>query len=284
MTMADAARIAFQVSLFVVILGYGLTARFADVAYVLRLPDLLARSLLAVMVAAPVIAGVLVGVLDLRPQVAIALVTLAISPLPPLLPRRGEKAGGRAQYGLGLVLVLAVLAVPVISVAAPLIGRMFGRQYVASPWAIAELMLMSVVAPLSAGMAIRTRWPAVAARIGGPIDRVQRWALPVAMVVLLIGAAPSMWKLLGESTLVAMVLFVGGTVVVGHVLGGPERESSAMLAFASSCRHPATALTIASANFPNADEHGAVALYGLITAAVGAVYTFWIRRRAVTPP
>lgn len=281
--MADAARIAFQISLFVVILGYGLTARFADAAYLLRLPDLLARSLLAVLVVAPVIAGVLVGVLDLRPQVAIALVTLAVSPLPPLLPRRGEKAGGRPQYGLGLVLVLAVLAVPVISVAAPLIARVFGRQYVASPWAIAELMLMSVVAPLVAGMGIRRRWPALAARIEGPIDHVQRWALPVAMVVLLIAAAPSMWKLLGESTLLAMVLFAGSTVAVGHVLGGPERESSAVLAFASSCRHPATALTIASVNFPNADEHGAVALYGLVTVAVGAVYTFWLRRRAATP-
>ncbi len=78
--------------------------------------------------------------LALRPQVAIALVTLALSPLPPLLPRRGEKAGGHVQYALGLVIVLAVLAVPVIAVAAPLLGRVFGRQYIASPWAIAELM------------------------------------------------------------------------------------------------------------------------------------------------
>ena len=46
--MADAAKLAFQINLFVVILGYGLTARFSDVTYVLRLPDLLARSLLAV--------------------------------------------------------------------------------------------------------------------------------------------------------------------------------------------------------------------------------------------
>lgn len=280
--MADAARIAFQISLFVVIFGYGLTARFADVTYLLRLPDLLARSLLAVLLVSPVIAGVLVGALDLRPQVAIALVTLAISPLPPLLPRRGEKAGGRPQYGLGLVMVLAVLAVPVISVAAPLIGHVFGRQYVASPWAIAELMATSVLAPLVAGMAIRARWPATAARIEGPIDRVQRLALPVAMVILLIAAAPSMWKLLGESTLLAMVLFVGSTIIVGHVLGGPEPQSSAVLAFASSCRHPATALTIASANFPNADERGAVALYGLVTAGIGALYTFWMRRRAAT--
>ncbi len=133
-------------------------------------------------------------------------------------------------------------------------------------------------------MAVRTRWPALAARIAGPIERAQRWALPVAMIVLLIGAAPSMWKLVGDPTLLGMVLFVGSTVIVGHALGGPQSQSSAVLAFASSWRHPATALTIASANFPNADEHGAVALYGLVTAGIGALYTFWMRRRAGAPP
>jgi BASS family bile acid:Na+ symporter len=65
-TIADAAKLAFQISLFAVILGYGLTARFSDVTYVLRLSDLLARFLLArfllaVLVVAPVMAAVLVS-------------------------------------------------------------------------------------------------------------------------------------------------------------------------------------------------------------------------------
>lgn len=280
--MADAAKLAFQISLFVVILGYGLTARFSDVTYVLRLPDLLARSLLAVLVVAPVIAAVLVSVMALRPQVAIALVALAISPLPPLLPRRGEKAGGQVQYGLGLVVVLAVLAVPWTAVATPLLGHVFGRQYVVSAWNIAELMVTSVLAPWVAGMTIRSRRPELAERIAGPIERVQRWALPVAMIVLLIAAAPAMWKLMGGWTLIAMVLFVTIMVVIGHVLGGPDPRYSAVLAFATSCRHPAAALTVAAANFPNADERGAIALYGLVTAAIGVLYTRWLRRRSVT--
>lgn len=275
--MADAAKLAFQISLFVVILGYGLSADFADVVYVLRRRALLARSLLAVLVVAPAIAVLLVQVVDLRPEVAIALVTLAISPLPPLLPRRGEKAGGEVQFGLGLVIVLAVLAVPALAVAATVLGNVFGRQYVVSPWAIGRLLLVSVLAPLVAGMAIGKFWPAAAKRISGPIESAQRWVLPVAMVVLLVAAAPRMWQLVGDSTLVAMVIFVAAAFIAGHLLGGPDRQFSAVLAFASGCRHPATALTIASANFPNADEHGAVAWYGVVTAIIGVAYTRWIR-------
>lgn len=284
MTVADAAKLAFQISLFVVILGYGLTAEFGDVRYVLQHPGLLARSLLAVLVVAPALAVLLVNVVDVHPQVAIALVTLAISPLPPLLPRRGAKAGGQVQFGLGLVIVLAVLAVPALAVAGRLLGDVFGKQYVTSPWSVGELMLVSVLLPLVAGMAIGKFWPALAERIGGPIERAQRWALPVAMIVLLVAAAPQMWKLMGDVTVVAILIFVLGAFTIGHVLGGPDREFSAVVAFASACRHPATALTIASANFPNADERGAVALYGVVTALVGVAYTRWLSRRARASP
>ncbi|MDD4868291.1 MAG: membrane transporter protein [Mycobacterium sp.] len=278
--MAGAAEIAIQISQFLVILGVGLTAQFADVTRVLRLPDLLARSLLSVLVVAPVIAAVLVSTMDLPPQVAIALVTLALSPLPPLLPRREGKTGRQLQYGIGLVFVLAVLAIPVIAVAAPLLGHVFGRQYVVSSWAIAQVLVISVLVPLAAGMVIRSRRPDLAERIGDPIDRLQRWALPVAIIVLVIAAAPAMWSLMGDWTLIAMVLFVGVMVAIGHTLGGPARDTSVVLAFASGCRHPATALAIASGNVANADEHGAVALYGLVTAGVGALYAYWLRRRS----
>ena len=65
----------------------------------LRRPGLLARSLLAVLVVAPALAIALVWVFDLNREVAIALVALSISPLPPLLPSRGERAGGGPNTG-----------------------------------------------------------------------------------------------------------------------------------------------------------------------------------------
>jgi predicted Na+-dependent transporter len=142
--------------------------------------------------------------------------------------------------------VLAVLALPVTAVATPLLGHVFGRQYVVSAWHITELMVTSVLAPLVAGMTIRVRRPELAERIAGPIERVQRSWSPLGMC----------WV-------------------------GPDPRYSAVLAFATSCRDPAAALTVAAANFPEADEYGAVALYGLVTAAIGALYTRWLRRRSV---
>jgi len=275
---AEVAKLAFGMSLAVLVFGSGLGARFSDVTALLHRPGLLARSLIAVLVLAPALAVALVLVFDVHREVAIALVALSISPLPPLLPSRGAKAGGRTEYGLGLVLVLALSAVPMIVASAAILQVVFGRDYVAAPWAIARLLTLSVLAPLLAGMIVARLSPSTARRLAGPIVRVQRWLLPIAMIALVVSAAPRMWSLLGGGTLLAVAIFVVGALAVGHLLGGPDRRDAAVLAFATSCRHPATALALASANFPTTDERAAIALYGLVTAVAGGIYTLIARR------
>ena len=240
--------------------------------------------MVAVLVFAPALAIALVKIFDLRHEVAIALVALSISPLPPLLPNRGAKAGGRTGYGLGLVLLLALLAVPVIMASTAVLQAVFGRDYVATPWAVARLLTLSILAPLAVGMMLAHRSPSTAQKLDGPIERVHRWLLPIAMITLLISAAPDMWKLIGNRTLLVLAIFAVAGLGVGHLLGGPDRRIAAMLAFATSCRHPATALTLVSANFPNTDAHAAVALYGLVTAVMGWLYTKWFRRTQTAVP
>ena len=279
MDWVAAAKVAFGVSLAVLVFGSGLGARFNDVTALLRQRWLLARSLLAVLIVAPMFAIILVRAFSVNPEVAIALVALSISPLPPLLPSRGAKAGGEPEYGLGLVLVLAVLAVPVILVSVEVLQAVFGRDYVAIPWAIARLLTLSVLGPLVAGMTVARISPSTAQRLEGPLRRTQRWLLPIAMVVLVISAAPKISALAGGDTVTVVGAFVVGAFAVGHLLGGPDRRHSAVLAFATGCRHPATALALASANFPGGDEHAAVALYGVATAVVGAAYTLWFKGR-----
>jgi BASS family bile acid:Na+ symporter len=278
---AVAAKAAFGVSLAVLVFGSGLGARFSDVSALLRRPGLLARSLMAVLVVAPALAVTLVRIFNLNGEVAIALVALAVSPLPPLLPGRGEKAGGRAEYGLGLVLILAVLAVPMIALSAVFLEMVFGRGYIVEPWAIGRLLVLSMLLPLVAGMTVARISPPTARRLAVPIEKAQRWLLPIAMVALLMSAAPRMMSLLGNHNLTAVGIFVVGGFAAGHLLGGPDRSDATVLAFATSCRHPATALALASANFPDADEHAAIALYGLVTAAFGSAYTVWYRRHRV---
>lgn len=271
--------VAFQVSLFVLVFGYGLRAEFTDLSYLFRRPALLARSLIAVLVVMPVVAVALARWLDFVPTVEIALVALAISPLPPLLPTREAKAGGGERYGIGLMIVLALLSIALVPLSVALIGVVFGREYVVSPRAIAVVVSTSILLPLAIGMVTRAFARTFAIALAAHVERAGKVVMPTAAVVLVAAAASDVWRLVGNGTLLAITLFVVTGFVVGHLLGGPEPEHSAVLAFSAGCRHPGTALAVAAANYPDQNLRAAVLIYLAVNVVVGLLYAYWQRTR-----
>jgi bile acid:Na+ symporter, BASS family len=69
-------------------------------------------------------------------------------------------------------------------------------------------------------------------------------------------------------------------VIIGHVLGGPEPDNRPVLALATASRHPAVALAIAHANFPEQKLAAAeVFLYLILSSILSALYLSWIKRK-----
>lgn len=269
--------VAFQISLFVIVFGYGLRAEFTDLRYLFRRPALLGRSLIAVLVVMPALAVALTRWFELAPTVAIALVALAISPLPPLLPTREAKAGGGEHYGLGLMVVLAVLSIVLVPLSVQLIGAAFGRAYVTTPAAIAVVVSTSILLPLAIGMVTRCATPRFADAAAIPVERAGKVVVPIGAVVLLVIAAPDVWRLIGNGTLLAISVFVVAGFAVGHLLGGPDPQHSAVLAFSAACRHPGTALAVAAANYPDQNLRAATLIYLAVNVVVGFGYARWHR-------
>src|SRR3954447_14582389 len=162
MNLASLIMLALAVSITLIVfsLGVGVSAR--DVLYLRRRPGLLLRSLFPIDVAMPLVAGFVAVLFNLRQPVEIALVALAISPVPPLLPRKGLKAGGHAPYVFSLLVAAAVFAIVFIPAAVLLIGKIFGLNLNQSAASIAELVLLTVLLPLGAGILMRFITPTVA--------------------------------------------------------------------------------------------------------------------------
>ena len=59
----------------------------------------------------PVFAVILAYKLSLRPALEIAFVALAVSPVPPVLPRKALAAGGSRSYVLGLFVAAAIASI-----------------------------------------------------------------------------------------------------------------------------------------------------------------------------
>ena len=271
--------LALQVSVVCTVFGFGLKTTTDDLSYLIRLPGLLLRSLLAVFVVMPVVAVLLSLLFDFEPTVERALIALAVSPVPPLLPQKESKAGGEGHYALGLMAIVAIMAMVVTPLEILIIQRVAGRPLEMATGAVVRVVLISTLLPLAAGVAVRSFIPGLAAGIEKPVAMIVKVLLPLALLVLLAGAAPALLALIGQGGIViAMVVFLAIGLVVGHILGRPDRNHSVVLGLSTACRHPAIALSIAAANFPGESFGAIILLYVLLGAIVGVPYLAWNRR------
>ena len=282
MTLQQAILLAIQVSIFLTVLGYGLQATTADALYVVRRPLVMARSLLAMFIIMPVVAVTMVVVFDFHPAVEIALVAIALSPIPPLLPRRQVKAGGHASYALGLMTTAALLSIGFIPLAVYVIGHYFDQNFTIAPAAVAKLALLTVLVPLAVGMIIRAAASKLAERIIKPVKLLSIVLLGLGGIAILIATVPALMALIGNGTIIAIAALVIIGLIVGHVLGGHDRDDQVVLAIATAARHPAIALVIAQTLFPQEKLIiGAILLYLLLNIIVSIPYVKWQSRRTV---
>jgi BASS family bile acid:Na+ symporter len=273
---------AFQISVFCTVFSFGLNATPDDVLYLLRKPRLLLRSLFSVFIVMPFVAVALTRLFDFPRTVDVVLIALALAPTPPLLPGREARSGGHEPYGLGLMALFALLSIALVPLSVKFLGRFFGLQISMSPMAIASVVFKAALLPLAAGVAVRVFRPTLAARLDKPLMTIVLILLPLAAAAVLISTAPAMWGLIGSGTLLGILLFLLIGFAVGHVLGGPDPDHSVVLALSTACRHPAIALSLASANEPAVQFGPTIIVYLLLGLIAGIPYVMWTRRHMTT--
>ncbi len=279
MDLATLIPLVLKTSIVLTVFGLALNATIDDALYLFRRRSELVRSLVSMNVVMPVFAAALAVAFNLHPAVEIALITLAVSPVPPILPKKELKAGGHASYAIGLLIAAAVLAIVFVPVGVELLGRVLGRSMHMSVSNIAQLVLLTVLLPLAAGIAVRNFAPRLADRIARPISLVAAVLLIASALPLVFTAWPAITSLIGNGTIIAIAAFVIIGLTAGHLLGGPEEDDRTVLALSTASRHPGIAMAIASANFPGQKlVFGAVLLYMIVNAIVSLPYLNWRRR------
>lgn len=281
MTVAQGISLGIQGSMALMVFCVGLHARIADLGYFLQRPGLLLRSLFAMNVIMPAVAVGIALAFDLDRPLKVALITLAVSPVPPILPGTQLKAGGRSSYVVGLLATAALVSIVFVPAAAAAIGRIFGEEVRTAPSAIAWIVGTSILAPLLAGVVVARFAPAIAARIAMPLAHVATIVLVVAFLPVLLKIWPAIVGSFGNFSLLTIVVFVALGLGVGHVLGGPDSEDRSVLALATASRHPGVALAVVH---DSADlllpVLGVVLVCLIVGALLGAVYTHGRGRRS----
>ncbi len=150
------------------------------------------------------------------------------------------------------------------------------------PAAVLGLVFWSLLLPLAVGIVVRKMAPAFAERAAGPITTIAFAVLVLGVIPILIRVWPAMVSLVGNGTLLAMVLLVLVGLAAGHILGGPDPEDRTVLALSTATRHPAIAIAIAQANFPDQKlAPAAILLYVLVSVIASMPYLKWSKRHHV---
>jgi len=271
-------RIAIVISVVLIVIALGLRSTLADATYVLDRPRLLVRSLVAMNVIMPLIALLLVNSFALKTPVEVALVALAISPLPPFLP---AKHLGLTSHGYiyGIVVAAAVCSVVLVPFTVWLLSLYYHSQHIA----IVKVLLVvavTVLVPLAIGLFIHRTWPARADHLAALLHKVGMGLVVLACVPVIVMEFPTLRSLVGDGTLVAAAVLSGIGLLVGHLMAGNDPEKQTVLALATASRHPGVALVAgisASAQAPQLVTD-AVLLAFLVSMLVSAPYTAWRRR------
>lgn len=283
MTVAQIALLSLKLSAMLTAFALGLRTTPSDWTWLLRRPGLLGRSLLAINVLMPLFALGAIRLMHLRFPVVVALLAISLSPVPPFLPGKQEKAGGTAVYAIDLLAIASALSVIWIPLAIELDERVLGIPLEVSPWTVAEIVAQIVLIPLIVGTIIGVFARARADRIAPMLAKAARVVLAAAVLLILLKLWRAALGLIGDGTLAAFIGFVVVGLTIGHLLGGPDERGRIVLALASASRHPGIAATIARLNFP--DERAvpaALLLYLVVSGLLSLPYVRW-RKRGIDP-
>jgi BASS family bile acid:Na+ symporter len=272
---------ALVTGLLLLVATLGLQANRADETALLRQPKRLLWSLISMLVVMPVVAAALASAFDLDRAVKIALVALALSPMPPFLPSRNIRAGGESSYAIGLLVATALISIVYVPLALAILKLVFDIPLSLSVSHVIVPIGWTVFIPLVVGLLIKRFAPDFAARAAGPAGRLAAVLLLLGLIPLTVMSAAQAMPLAGTGAFLAMLVLCVTGLGVGHLLGEGAPGDRATLALATAARHPGVAMAIARANFPDQTlVFPVVFLYVLLSVIVSLPYMRWNARRS----
>lgn len=263
------------VLLVTLMLHTGLRVDRAHLFSVVKDWRLLGRAFLVNFIAVPAIGVALVDTFHVRPAIATGILLMAISPGVPFVIMAG---GEKRDRSLGLAVALAFM-LPALSVLTvpPTAGLVLPRQADISVLSVLTSLIVFQLLPLSAGMLLNARWPALARPVIKPLGIVVPLCLLVLIAILARSMLHAVSAVYGSYGFMAALCIVLCSLALGWIFGGPETEFRRTLATGTALRNVGLAAVVAT-QIGDPDVTAAVIGYVLVQFAVVTIFGFAYRR------
>ncbi len=255
---------ALSVLVFVIgsMASMGLSLKVGQIIAPLKNVKLVILALVANFVLVPIVAYVITLVLPLDESLRIGLILLATAAGAPFLPKLAEVAKGSAAFSVGLMVLLMVVTIIYLPIVLPLL---LGGVEV-NPWDIAQSLIVMMLIPLAIGLFINWRYEDTAAKIQPTFGQASNIAILVLTVLGLVLNFKDMIGLVGSWGILAGIIFIIASLVIGYLLGGSDSGIKSVMGLGTGQRNISAALVVAGQNF-GID----VITYLMVIAVVGLV-------------
>ena len=209
-------------------LAVGLSLTIRQIVAPLRNGKLVFLALLANFVLMPLGALAIARILRLDQPLGIALLLLGAAAGAPFLPKLAGIAKGNLAFAVGLMVLLMVLTVAYM----PLVLPLLLEGVSVDPMKIARSLVLLMLLPLGAGLAVNARFGSIAERM-----------------LLLVTNIRNVISLFGTRGILASILFLFAGAGIGWLLGGPGLGTKGVLSLATAQRNIAAALVVGGKDF-----------------------------------
>lgn len=261
------------------VVSVGLRVNFSEIVAAARQRSMVARSLLANFVLAPLAILGIALVFELPTNISIGMMLMAAAPFAPMAPAFVGVGKGNVHVAAGHMVIYCVLAVVVTPPLCQLLFTMLpdAGEVAFDVGAIILSLLITVFVPLAAGLLIHELAPKVAARLLRPVNLGSLVVLLVLVALIFVDQYEELTAL-GVVVFSAMILSTEIPLAIGYVLGGPGGDTRRAIGMGTAVRNMGVAMLIATDSFAGSPVVLSVIAYSLVVILLGLAHAaYWGR-------
>jgi BASS family bile acid:Na+ symporter len=259
-------------SVILLMLGVGMGTSFRQVVDAVRQVGVVLRGVLANFLVTPVLIYLVLLSLPLPSDVKIGIMLMAAAPVAPMAPPFVAGARGDVAYGVGLMVVVAMLSVVLTPLIIGLALPKSDAGVQVDPMQIVQTLVTVQLIPIGIGMAIRQWSPGWAEKLLKFVPRIGQIGLLAGVGLLLASQFEHILSISLVTYLVLVLLVVGCLFIGDWMLAGEPEDKRRALAVSTAIRNIPLAFLIASASFPDSAVGPVTLVFSVLTMVLSVLY------------
>jgi len=278
--MNEILELLFKISVytFVVVgmVSMGLRLTLRQIIAPLKDVKLITLALVANFVMSPLLVYLIVWFIPVTEAERTGFLILSVAAGAPFLPKLVEIADSDIAYSIGIMLLLMILTVFFMPVALPFM--LPGTEV--HPLSIARSLVLLMIIPLFVALFVRQKFERFALTLFPSAKVITDIALLLLIIALVGLNYKNLIQMLG-TPMVAILLLLSGTTVIGYFMGGKDPDKKVVMSLCTGQRNISAALLVAAENFKDKEIILTLVAISIIGLLLRVPYARWIGKRLV---